>query len=56
MNNDNMKPIIMLLKPMDALLNMNFCNYIKGCGTNCSCRKIGIECSIFLDIAVVNHA
>lgn len=47
MNNNVLEPIMTLLPPApDELVNMIFCNCKKGCGTNCSCKKIGIKCSI----------
>lgn len=47
MNNNVLEPIMTLLPPApDELVNMIFCNCKKGCGTNCSCEKIGIKCSI----------
>lgn len=47
MNNNVLEPIMTLLPPApDELVNMIFFNCKKGCGTNCSCKKIGIKCSI----------
>jgi len=50
MNNNVLEPIMTFLPPAsDELMNMIFCNCKKGCGTNCSCKTIGIKCSIICE-------
>ncbi|KAJ8897858.1 hypothetical protein PR048_003211 [Dryococelus australis] len=46
-NNNILEPIMTLLPPaLDVFFNTILCNYTKGCGTNCGCRKVGLPCSI----------
>jgi len=46
-NNNFLESVITLLPPApDVLLNTIFCNYTKGCGSNCGCRKVGLPCSV----------
>ncbi|VVC37834.1 Hypothetical protein CINCED_3A016765 [Cinara cedri] len=47
MDDNILEPVTTLLPPAPKdLLNMIFYNCTKGYGTNCGCRKIGVNCSI----------
>lgn len=42
-----LQPITTLIPPApEELLNSIFCNCTKGCGSNCGCRKVGLQCSV----------
>ncbi|XP_072387211.1 uncharacterized protein [Diabrotica undecimpunctata] len=47
MQNEFLEPITTLLPPApEELLNTIFCNCKKSCGSNCGCRKSGLQCTL----------
>ena len=47
-NQNGLMPIAMTVSPApQSLLQKISCGCLKGCHTNCGCRKFGIKCSMF---------
>ncbi|KAJ8898103.1 hypothetical protein PR048_003463 [Dryococelus australis] len=45
LQNETLEPTTLLPPAPEKLLSTIFCNCKKGCGTSCTCRKLGLQCS-----------